>query len=251
MNVYECIAEVSAELAQAGISKTRQNAQQGYKFRGIDDVYNALAPIIAKHKLVIIPRILARSLMERTTKNGAALFYVTVEAEFDFVSAIDASKVTARTFGEAMDSADKATNKAMSAAYKYAAFQTFCIPTEGENDADAVTPEPIAPAASQPTVQQRGISAVQSLAPSVPSEPPQDWDDRPSIQDSELPPPQPRTGDVINEKQAKRFFAIAMNAGWDKHDLKAWLLKRIGTDDDRLIPRSRYEALCTEVSRAL
>ena len=40
-----------------------------------------------------------------------------------------------------MDSGDKATNKAMSAAYKYAALQTFCIPTEGDNDADATTHE--------------------------------------------------------------------------------------------------------------
>jgi len=64
-----------------------------------------------------------------------------VEAEFDFVSVKDGSKVTARSFGEAMDSADKATNKAMSAAYKYTAFQTFCIPTEGDNDADAHTQE--------------------------------------------------------------------------------------------------------------
>jgi hypothetical protein len=41
--------------------------------------------------------------------------------------------------GEAMDSGDKSSNKAMSAAYKYAAFQAFCIPTEGDNDADATT----------------------------------------------------------------------------------------------------------------
>jgi hypothetical protein len=67
------------------------------------------------------------------------LFYVTVEAEFDFVSSQDGSKHTVKTYGEAMDSGDKATNKAMSAAYKYAAFQTFCIPTEGDNDADAHT----------------------------------------------------------------------------------------------------------------
>jgi hypothetical protein len=38
-----------------------------------------------------------------------------------------------------MDSGDKATNKAMSAAYKYAAFQAFSIPTESDNDADAST----------------------------------------------------------------------------------------------------------------
>ena len=67
------------------------------------------------------------------------MFYVTVEAEFDLVSADDGSKHTIRTFGEAMDSGDKATNKAMSAAFKYAAFQAFCIPTEGDNDADAHT----------------------------------------------------------------------------------------------------------------
>ena len=139
LNVYECIALVSEDLSKDGISKSRNNEQQHYKFRGIDDVYNALAPILAKHKLVVIPRILSRAVTERATQKGGVLFYVVVEAEFDFVSAWDGSKVTVRTYGEAMDSGDKATNKAMSAAYKYAAFQTFCIPTEGDNDADKTT----------------------------------------------------------------------------------------------------------------
>ena len=69
-------------------------------------------------------------------KKGGALFYVTVDAEFDFVAASDGSKHTVKMIAEAMDRSDKATNKAMSAAYKYACFQTFCIPTEGDNDAD-------------------------------------------------------------------------------------------------------------------
>lgn len=142
-SIYDCIAAVSAEIAQTGISKNRTNQQQNYKFRGIDDVYNTLAPILAKHKLVILPRILRRECTERTTAKGGVLFYVVVEAEFDFVAAVDGSRHTVRTYGEAMDSADKATNKAMSAAYKYAAFQTFCIPTEGDNDADATTPPEI------------------------------------------------------------------------------------------------------------
>lgn len=138
-NVYQLIAAVSAEIAQNGISKNRKNTQQGYSFRGIDDVYNAIAPILAHHGLVILPRITHRGVSERTTPKGGVLFYVTVEAEFDFVSAHDGTKHTVKTYGEAMDSGDKATNKAMSAAYKYAAFQTFCIPTEGDNDADAQT----------------------------------------------------------------------------------------------------------------
>lgn len=146
MTVYSKIAAVQAELAKTGISKSRRNQQQGYQFRGIDEVYDALAPLLAKHGLCILPRMLSRDVTERTTAKGGALFYVTVEAEFDFVSSDDGSAHTVKTYGEAMDSADKATNKAMSAAYKYAALMTFAIPTEGDNDADAVTHE-VAPRA--------------------------------------------------------------------------------------------------------
>ena len=142
MKVYQAINAVQTELASIGISKSSRNNQgAGYNFRGIDAVYNVLSSIMAKNGLCIIPRMLSRSCEERTSKSGGALFYVTVEAEFDLVSAEDGTKHTARTFGEAMDSGDKATNKAMSAAYKYMAFQTFAIPTEGDNDADAHTHE--------------------------------------------------------------------------------------------------------------
>jgi hypothetical protein len=141
VKVYQAIAAVQGELAKEGITKSRKNEQQGYKFRGIDEVYNALSPLLAKHGLCILPRILSREVIERMSAKGNALFYVTVDAEFDFVCAEDGSKHTVKTFGEAMDSADKATNKAMSAAYKYAAMQAFAIPTEGDNDADATTHE--------------------------------------------------------------------------------------------------------------
>ena len=139
--VYKAIAAVQGELAKVGIAKANRNSQQGYNFRGIDDVYAALSPLLAKHGLCVIPRVIERNMLEKTTQKGNPLFYVTVHAEFDFVSSEDGSKHTASTFGEAMDSGDKATNKAMSAAYKYAAFMTFAIPTEGDNDADATTHE--------------------------------------------------------------------------------------------------------------
>lgn len=144
--VYKAIAAVQADLARDGISKGRRNQQQGYQFRGIDDVFNAISPLLAKHGLCILPRVLSRGVTERTTAKGGVLFYVTIDAEFDFVAASDGSTHTVRIAGEAMDSADKATNKAMSAAYKYAALMTFAIPTEGDNDADATTHE-IAPPA--------------------------------------------------------------------------------------------------------
>lgn len=165
-HVYQAIAEVQGELAKTGIAKTRKNQQgSGYMFRGIDDVYSALSPLLASHKLVVVPRVLTRECVDRQSKNGGALFYVTVHAEFDFISAIDGSVHTAATFGEAMDSGDKATNKAMSAAYKYAAFMTFAIPTEGDNDADATTHE-VAVAPKPPAMisdDQRDL--IQTLAP--------------------------------------------------------------------------------------
>lgn len=139
--VYQSINAVQADLASKGIGKDSTNTFDNYKFRGIDAVYNALSPLLAKHGLCILPRMLSRSCEERLSQKGGALFYVTVEAEFDFVSAHDGSKHTVKTYGEAMDRGDKATNKAMSAAYKYAAFQAFAIPTEGDNDADASTHE--------------------------------------------------------------------------------------------------------------
>ena len=145
MKVYQAIGKVSADMAATGIAKGRKNEQQGYKFRGIDEVFNALAPSLVRNGLVILPRMVGRTVTERTTQKGGVLFYVVVDAEFDFVATEDGSKHTIRTFGEAMDSGDKATNKAMSAAYKYAAFQAFCIPTEGDNDADATTHEVAAP----------------------------------------------------------------------------------------------------------
>ncbi|HAT2610211.1 TPA: single-stranded DNA-binding protein [Kluyvera intermedia] len=136
--VYAAISAVAKEMSTTGISKDRRNQQQGFNFRGIDQVYNALAPALVNHGLLILPRITERTVTERTTKQGGVLFYVVVKAEFDFVSTEDGSMHTVTTYGEAMDSGDKATNKAMSIAYKYAAFQAFCIPTEETAvDADA------------------------------------------------------------------------------------------------------------------
>lgn len=139
MKVYQAINAVQADLCKHGITKGSTNTYDGYKFRGIDAVYNALSPLLAKHGLVVLPRMINRAVEIHQSQKGGALFYITVDAEFDFVSAEDGSKHTVKTYGEAMDRGDKGTNKAMSAAFKYAAFMTFAIPTEGDNDADAHT----------------------------------------------------------------------------------------------------------------
>lgn len=172
--VYQKIAKVQAELAKVGISKSRKNQTPGasYNFRGIDEVYNTLAPLMAENGLCILPRIVEHSLTQRgQTRNGNAIYSAIVTAEFDFVSADDGTIHVVRTMGEAMDSSDKATNKAMSAAYKYAALMTFAIPTEGDNDADAHTHEVVAekpaakpkPAEKPATIDEGQLTELQTM----------------------------------------------------------------------------------------
>ena len=141
MKVYQAINKVQAALAAEGIAKNRRNQQQGYAFRGIDDIYGALARLLAENGLCILPRVCSRSTEERESRGGGVLIYTVLDMEFDIVCSEDGSKHTVRTIGEAMDSGDKSSNKAMSAAFKYACLQSFCIPTEGDNDADSSTHE--------------------------------------------------------------------------------------------------------------
>jgi len=138
-HVYHAMSRVMQRLTIEGIGKNKRNKQQDYNFRGIDDVYDALAPILAEEKLLILPRMTAISYTEKPTKAGGAQEYAYVTAEFDFVSAFDGSRHTCVMYGEGMDSADKATNKAMTAAYKYLCFQAFTIPVSGLDDGDSDT----------------------------------------------------------------------------------------------------------------
>jgi hypothetical protein len=149
MSVYKAINAVQKAMAGAGISKSQVNTYDKYKFRGIDDVYNALGPALAEAGLVILPRVTDRQVQERPTQKGGTQLAVTLQVEFDFIAAEDGSSHTVVAFGEAMDRGDKATPKAMAAAYKYMAFQAFCIPVDGQPDADQDTHR-IEPAKAQP-----------------------------------------------------------------------------------------------------
>lgn len=139
--VYTAISNVMAQMSKEGIGKDRKNSQQGYNFRGIDDVYNTLCGVLAANRLVILPYVQDMQRDERQTKSGGALNYTILTVDFTLVSAVDGSQAVVRMIGEAMDSADKSSNKAQSAALKYAALQVFMIPTEGDNDPDATTHE--------------------------------------------------------------------------------------------------------------
>ena len=134
MNIYESIAAVMGDIGAIG--KDSRNTQQGFMFRGIDAVMNAINPALIKYKLFIVPEVLEQTREERQNSKGTTLIYSICKVKYTFY-AEDGSSISATVIGEGMDTGDKATNKAMSIAFKYACFQVFCIPTEEMKDPDA------------------------------------------------------------------------------------------------------------------
>lgn len=142
MNIYESIAAIMQE--GYAVSKDKKNQQQGFKYRGIDDVMNTFYPLLAQHKVFVVPEVLEQTREERQTTKGGNLIYSILRLKYTFY-AEDGSSVSAVVVGEGMDSGDKASNKAMAVGMKYALFQVFCIPTEEMTDPDATTPESSVP----------------------------------------------------------------------------------------------------------
>jgi hypothetical protein len=140
--IYKAISEAMKDIEP--IAKNRKNQQQGFQYRGVDDVMTELAPILTKHGIFIVPEVLEQKREERQTKSGGNLNYSIQRIAFHF-TADDGSKVTAVVVGEGMDGADKASNKALSVAFKYACLQVFCIPTEDSKDPDDETMPPSIP----------------------------------------------------------------------------------------------------------
>lgn len=149
--IYELMAAAQADVT--AIAKDRKNETQNYKFRGVDDVLNMMHGVLSKHQIVCVPtgvELFGRD--ERTNQKGTVTLFSTYKFSYAFF-APDASRIDACVVGEGGDTADKSSNKAMSAAYKYLMFQTFSIPLEGgldEGDAD----HPVAGPKSKPIAKQ-------------------------------------------------------------------------------------------------
>lgn len=208
--IYKAIAGVIADVGSVG--KDKVNKQQGFKFRSIDDVYNALHPALAKNKVFIVPEILEQTReVVGTTKNGAKMTMVICKIKYTFF-AEDGSHIESIIIGEALDTGDKATNKAMAIAYKYACFQVFCIPTEEMVDPDAESPEVKAGAANK---QQEAHT-----------------DDKKAKSE---PVQQPKTDNVSNEKITQAML----------NTIRAEQ-KRTGVTDEQIIGRKAVKAKAVE-----
>jgi hypothetical protein len=154
--IYGLIGQAMRKVGAIG--KDSVNQQQKYKFRGIDAVYNALNPVMSELGLFVCPEIIDHRREERQNSNGTILKYSILTIKYTMF-APDGSNISCVVVGEGMDSGDKASNKAMSVALKYAMFQLLMIPTEEMVDPDAetheVTSKAQTPATPQAAKQER------------------------------------------------------------------------------------------------
>lgn len=159
--VYQAMSAVMDDVGP--VDKGSTNEQQGYRFRGIDAFMNALSPAMRKHGVVMVPNVLDHNRSERARNNtGGVTITSVVTMEFVFYGPAGDS-VRAVTVGEANDTADKATNKAMSAALKYALMQTFMVPTRDLEDADRDHVESTSQRASEQNERERNTPPIADI----------------------------------------------------------------------------------------
>lgn len=135
--VFAAMQNVQREMLE-GVGKNNQNREQNYKYRSIEDVVNAMAPVLVKHNLLITPQCRTMQSNEYTTKSGAKMQRTVLHMDYNMLCTIDGSIYPVSIASEGSDMNDKATNKANSFAYKYMLAQTFCIPFKdmSEDDGD-------------------------------------------------------------------------------------------------------------------
>lgn len=213
--IYGQMSEVLADVE--AIEKERKNTQgTGYHFRGIDDVYNAMHPLFAKHGVFCVPIVLNVVREDRETRTGTAMIYTMLTVKYVFY-AIDGSSVEATVVGEAFDTGDKSANKAMSAAMKYAILQTFCIPTREDKDTETYSPE----------VKSR--------------EPKSDAAKSPQAQTKD-------SNKSVTEPQIKRLYAIVgkrADAGWTKETVEEVAIAAFGIKESfKELAMGPYDKLC-------
>jgi hypothetical protein len=130
--VHEALASVMADVK--AVRKEERNQAQGFNFRGIDAVLNAVGPALRAHGVIVLPTVLKHTYGTVTSTKGTVMGHVIVKVRYEFIGPAGDS-ITCTTVGESMDTGDKATSKAMSVALRTALLQSLALPTD-EPDPD-------------------------------------------------------------------------------------------------------------------
>jgi hypothetical protein len=209
-DIYQAMVNVMREIDP--IAKSNRNQAQGFNFRGIDDIYNELNSVMAKYGVFSMPEVLNSTQKEVPTKSGGVMQYECLTIRYVFYT-IDGSNVSAVVYGVGSDTGDKAANKAMAIAHKYALLQAFCIPTKEEKDPDAQSHER---SQSQPANPQSPQAPTSGAANYI---------------------------KLISEAQRKRMFAISKGNA----DICKKVQERHGFSSSKDITSDKYEQIVLDI----
>lgn len=131
--IYEKISAINKAIG--AILKTGKNIKQGWNFRGIDQVYNTLHPLLAEYDIFTTSKIIDEHIEFKQSSKGTLIIFRFAKIKY-FFHTVDGSSISTEVLAEAMDYGDKASGKLMSYAHKYAFFQIFTIPTQELEDPD-------------------------------------------------------------------------------------------------------------------
>jgi len=151
--VAEAMAGVMASVRGVGKGDFHNSPTAKFHFRGIDAVMNAVGPALREHGVVVVPQLQSIEHRDVQTSGGKASRETTVLVKYLWTGP-DGSTLESVVPGEAMDSGDKGTAKAMSVAFRIALLQALCLPTD-DTDPDAQSYERAAPV-YQPAAAQNG-----------------------------------------------------------------------------------------------
>jgi len=141
--IYKQMMAVMKDIGS--VSKGQKNEAQGFKFRGVDQFINALNPALLKNGVIMVPKLVTKGSQTRDLGNGKSESHVHLEMTYTFYAEDGSNLVVGPIPSEGLDRGDKATNKALSAALKYALIQTFSITTEDVVDGDSESLEITSP----------------------------------------------------------------------------------------------------------
>lgn len=209
--IYSLIPKVMEDIG--AVAKTRKNKQQDYQFRGIEDFYQAAHPAMIKHGVFCAPEVMERSEVrfEKVNYEGKVTSWIHVALKVCHrFYASDGSFVAVTTCGEGLDNSDKASNKAMSGAMKYALIELFCVPTQDVEDSDRESPEtgvkkPEAKRTTEPVPVKRPAKKA-----AAPVEEPPPYDDVPPPDDEAILPPKSALVAVEDAQYLHKRFREAL-----------------------------------------
>jgi len=223
--IYERMARVLKDLEP--IAKEQKNEKQGWSFRGVDDAYNALNPLLGKHEVISTPEkieILWREKIQ--SKSGGVGWHFGAKYIWKF-STVDGSFILAESIGVSIDYGDKYANKAASIAHKYALIEAFCIATAEKHDPDNQAHDDILPQDENPAPPGQALKY--------------------DFMDNQAPPKtNPRKWRMIQD-DLNPILTAAKNQGWTKEQLNTFSNKFCKKDINLVDDKRDYDVIYAEI----